>query len=134
MRSRQELAEGLQRRGVPAEIVNDVLAEFAQRGLIDDVRFAEAWARGRLALQPSGALRLRHELMRKGVSREIIDRAVAAVMEQHGESELELAFAVARDRGPRYSRLARDVASRRLSALLQRRGFSADVIARVLRG
>jgi regulatory protein len=132
MRSRQELADRLRRNGVPAEIVDELLVKLSQQGFVDDARFAQAWARGRLTLQPSGAIRLRHELMRKGVSREIIDRTVGAVMEEQGNSELELAFAVLRDRGPRYSRLPRDVATRRLHALLQRRGFSADVIARVL--
>jgi regulatory protein len=133
MRSRQELADRLRRNGVPAEIVDELLVKLSQQGFVDDARFAQAWARGRLTLQPSGAIRLRHELMRKGVSREIIDRTVGAVMEEQGNSELELALAVLRNRGPRYSRLPREVATRRLHALLQRRGFSTDVIARVLR-
>ncbi|HET6781456.1 MAG TPA: regulatory protein RecX [bacterium] len=133
MRSRRELAERLQRRGIPDGIVNDLLAQLSQRGLIDDTKFAQAWVRGRQALRPSGAVRLRYELTRKGVSREIIDRAIAAVMEEQGDSEFEVARAVARDRGDRYRGLPRQVADRRLSAYLQRRGFSADVIARVLR-
>ena len=133
MRSRRELAERLQRRGIPDGIVNDLLAQLSQRGLIDDTKFAQAWVRGRQAPRPSGAVRLRYELTRKGVSREIIDRAIAAVMEEQGDSEFEVARAVARDRGDRYRGLPRQVADRRLSAYLQRRGFSADVIARVLR-
>lgn len=133
MRSRSELADRLRRRGIPAEIVDELLVKLSQHGFIDDARFAQGWTRGRLTLQPSGALRLRHELRRKGVSPEIIDRTVAEVMEERGETELELALVVARDRSPRYSHLPRDVAIRRLHALLQRRGFSADVIARALR-
>jgi len=132
MRSRRELAERLQRRGIPAGTVNELLAELSRRGLIDDTKFAQAWVRGRQALRPSGAVRLRYELTRKGVSREIIDRAIAAVMEEQGSSELELAQAVARVRGDRYRGLPREVAGRRLATYLQRRGFSADVIAKVL--
>jgi len=112
--------------------VNELLAELSRRGLIDDTKFAQAWVRGRQALRPSGAVRLRYELTRKGVSREIIDRAIAAVMEEQGNSELELAQAVARVRGDRYRGLPREVAGRRLGTYLQRRGFSADVIAKVL--
>ena len=48
-------------------------------------------------------------------------------------SELALALAVAGSRAARYRGLSREVVYRRLGALLQRRGFSAGVIAQVLR-
>ncbi len=132
-RSRRELADLLGRRGIPSETVEELLEKLSQQGLIDDAKFAEVWVRGRLTLQPSGAVRLRQELLGKGVSREIIDRAIRSALAERGESELELALAVARSRAARHRGLPRVVQHRRLGALLQRRGFSAGVIAQVLR-
>lgn len=133
LRSRNELADRLRRRGIPSETIEELLAELVRRGVIDDARFAGAWVRGRLTLQPSGAVRLRQELRRKGVSREIIDQAVSSALSERGESELALALSVARNRAPRYRGLSHEAAYRRLGALLQRRGFPAGVIAKVLR-
>lgn len=132
LRSRGELMDRLRRRGIPGESVDALLSDFTRRGLIDDKRFAEAWVRGRLALRPSGKARLRQELLRKGISREIIDHAIAATMSEHGENEFALALTLARARARRFQGLPRETAYRRLGGLLQRRGFPAGVIARVL--
>ncbi len=130
-RSRRELADRLRRRGLPAEVVAAVITDLEHAGLVDDHRFADAWVRSRTALQPSGRVRLRYELARKGVAREVIDRTLRERLSEQDEDAL--AQDVARSRLRRYRGLSREVAARRLAGLLERRGFSTSVIARVLR-
>lgn len=131
MRSRRELADRLHRRGILHQTAEGLLDALEREGLIDDARFAAAWVRGRLALRPSGAARLRQELLRKGVSRDDIGRALGEMLSVRGEEEL--ALTVASKRLPRYRGLPPKVAYRRLGGLLARRGFSAGVVAGVLR-
>ena len=130
-RSRKELTDRLRRRGIAPDIVAATIADLERGGLVDDHRFADAWVRSRIALQPSGRVRLRYELMRKGVAREVIDRTLHETLSEADEGTL--ARDVARARLRRYYGLSREVAARRLAGVLQRRGFSTAVIARVLR-
>jgi len=131
MRSRQELASRLRRRGFSDETIRSVLTRLETAGLVDDVRFAETWLRGRMVLQPSGARKLRWELWQKGIARDVIERTIASALSSEGEREL--ALRVARARRSRYRSLPQKTAVRRLAGALQRRGFSAEVIAWVIR-
>lgn len=131
LRSRKELIDRLRRSRIAPEAIQAVVGELEQAGLVDDQRFAEAWVRGRLALRPSGQIRLRRELVQKGIARELIDRTLGETLGEHEEGAL--ALEVARTRLPRYRGVSRDVAYRRMAGVLQRRGFSAEIVMHVLR-
>jgi len=134
-RSIVELRARLRRAGAPLESAASVIADLTNDGYLNDLEFARAWVRNRLAVRPCGALRLRSELREKGVASSLIEQAIR---EASGEEEA----AVAEERRARdlvqrrlhaYARLAWDARIRRLAGLLQRRGFAAPTIARVLR-
>lgn len=131
LRSRQEIEQRLQRRGVSRATLESVLERLSDAGLIDDIRFARAWVSGRQALRPSGKIRLQRELRQKGVDSETIEQALREAFSE--SDEYQLALAVARARLRRYRGEAPDVAYRRLAGVLQRRGFSAGAITRTLR-
>lgn len=122
--SRAELAGKLAAHGA-SEDIQAVLDQLEQSGLLSDVRYAESYVAARLAR--FGTAKLRHSLRAKGVAEE----TVAAAVGEDPEAELGRAREVwrrkfaapPRDRGD-YARQAR---------FLQGRGFSADVIRRVLK-
>jgi len=131
LRSRRELEERLSRRDIAPATVRAVVERLAAEGFIDDMRFARAWVRGRLALRPSGAVRLRRELLRKGITSELIEPALREAFSE--SDERQLALDVARARMRRYRSDPPEAAYRRLAGVLHRRGFSADAIATALR-
>lgn len=131
LRSRREVEERLQRRGAAPEVRRAVIDRLSAEGFLDDARFARAWIRGRLALRPSGGVRLRSELLRKGVAGEVVDQALRESVPE--TEERALALEVARSRFRRYRRQSAEVAYRRLAGVLHRRGFSAGAIAGALR-
>ncbi|HEY6103864.1 MAG TPA: regulatory protein RecX [bacterium] len=131
LRSRREIVNRLTRKGYPAGIVSATVIRLESDGLLDDVRFAKAWIAGRLAVRPSGAVRLRRELQQKGVPRDIIEETLRAGLSEADERAQAVALAQARLR--RYRREPRDVAARRLAGVLQRRGFSSNAIVSALR-
>lgn len=131
MRSRRELTDRLRRRGFPDSLIDEVLTKLENAGLVDDARFAEAWVRGRVALRPSGAVRLRRELWQKGVARDVVEQTLAAALSPLDEEEL--AMRVAQARRQRYRTLPPRIAARRLAAVLHRRGFTTGVTVSVIR-
>ncbi len=129
LRSRAEVAARLRQRGFSPAVIDGVVANLAAEGLLDDVRFARAWAEHR-ALGQSGPARARAELRRKGVDPAVIDEAVRQVF---AGQEADLAAALAERHLPRLSGLPAEVRLRRLAGLLRRRGFSGGVITLLLR-
>lgn len=136
LRSRYELDQALLGKGVEAEAREALLLEFEKAGLLDDYRFALAWVHTRDRLSPRGEYLLRQELEQKGIAEVIIRRALQerkAEREEEGErSEFEQAQHLAKSREKLYTGLPREARERRIAAYLQRRGFSYEVIRRIL--
>lgn len=128
-RTKEELRRSLARRHVPDVAVDEVVERFQEVGLLDDAAFARDWV-------ASAGRRLRsrrvlgQELADKGVDRELIDEAMAEVTP---EDEYRVALRVAQRRLPGLEGLDRPARYRRLAGALARRGFDAQVVARVVR-
>ena len=118
----------MRRRGAPAPVAAEVLADLTARGYLDDAAFAHHWIATRSA-RGYGPARLRAELRARGVAGSLVDAALAA----QGDDELERARAVARRRLPALQRADRTRAATRLRDHLVRRGYSTAVVARVVR-
>ena len=118
----------LRRRGAPAPVAAEVLADLTARGHLDDAAFARHWVATRSA-RGYGSARLRAELRARGVAGSLVDAALAA----QGGDELERARAVARRRLPALQRADRTRAAARLRDHLVRRGYSAAIVSRVVR-
>jgi regulatory protein len=123
--SRTEMARKLGPLGTEDE-VNTELDRLVELGLLSDARFADAFVRAKA--RRFGASRLRVELARRGVSPDLIGEAIE---EGCGDSELERARDVYRRKFATPPEDAREWA--RQARFLQGRGFSTDIIRRVLR-
>ncbi len=134
-RSTAELRARLRQRRVPDPQVRTVLDDLTQAGYLNDLAFARGWVAGRMASRPCGLGRLRWELREKGIAPAMIEQAIR---EAFGEEDLvsaeeRCARQLVSRRSAVYRRLAPEARRRRLAGFLQRRGFAAGTIARVLR-
>jgi len=109
--------------------VATVLERFAGVGLIDDTAYAEAYMRTGVGVRRRGSRSLRSELRVRGVAPEVIDVASAQVDE---DGERASAMALATRRAAALSRLAPEVARRRLTGQLLRRGFAPSLVSSVV--
>ena len=123
--SRAELARKLAPHGEPAEI-DAVIERMRELGLQSDTRYAEAFVRGKAGR--FGASRLRSELARRGIDRDLIDEAIAG---ECVESEADRARAVLRGRFTEPPADAREWA--RQARFLQTRGFASELIRKLLK-
>jgi regulatory protein len=124
-RSKAEIARRLRQKGVSESICEVVLHRLSRAGLLDDEAFARYWIRNREQFKPRGQYALRYELRQKGISSSIIDALVQEV------DEAPSAYRVAMQRFIRWEHLERETLRRKLSAYLQRRGFSYGTIQEV---
>ena len=129
--SRRELTRRLERRGAPADVAAEVVAELAARGYLDDEGFARWWAQARGQGRRVGSMRLRQELLAKGISGELAAAAVAAAFAE--TPELDRALDAGRRRLAALSRASRGRVPARLADYLLRRGYPPSVAARVVR-
>ncbi|OGD74486.1 MAG: hypothetical protein A2Y64_01910 [Candidatus Coatesbacteria bacterium RBG_13_66_14] len=119
----RELATKLERRFGPG-VVGTVLAGLVERGLLDDRRFALAFARELSNREPCGERLIRVKLAGRGVESVIIGEVLAEL----ALDEEELVEEAARSKLPTLAGLDREAAARRLLSHLERRGFRPDLI------
>ncbi|MGH7912161.1 MAG: regulatory protein RecX [Candidatus Dormibacteraceae bacterium] len=115
-----ELRRKLRQRGCPEERIDAAIARAQELGYQSDVDFAASLVRTRSTSR--GRLAMAADLARRGVDREAAGDALAGVTP---EDELTTARAIA-------ARMP-SIEAGRLGGRLQRRGFSSEVVRRVVR-
>ncbi len=123
----REIEDRLRRKGIDKDTAEQVVADFAKIGALDDRLYAEAYVNQAIRLSAKGAYRIRQELYAKGVARSIIDDVLADTSE---DTEAALSEYI------ESHRLCENISSRRdlekLKARLARRGFSPSEIRECL--
>jgi regulatory protein len=123
--SAYELANKLKTHTDEAGDIPALISEFKERGWLSDVRFTEQLVRVRK--MKFGSAKIANELREKGVSDELIAKAVSDVE----ESELENAMGVWRKK---YNQPANDRNEwEKQARFLQSRGFGFDTIKALLK-
>jgi regulatory protein len=122
----QELQERLLRKGYEREVVQEVVEELKHLRYLDDRTFAREWVEMRLG-EKRGKILIRQELLKKGIDKEVIDDSIAEGFKKIASTEDELAWRAIEKRIPRYQKLEKSKAYRRIKDFLIRRGFSSEV-------
>ncbi|GCE10788.1 RecX family transcriptional regulator [Tengunoibacter tsumagoiensis] len=129
-RSREEVRRYLKRKETPPEIIDAVLVRLDALELINDQSFTEFWIDARERSSPKGAQAIKHELRQKGVKREVIDEMVT------DEQDEELALRAAEKKAISLIRqpdIDYKTFYNRLGSFLQRRGFSYEIVKKVVK-
>lgn len=123
-RSEWEIFSYLERKGSSPDLAQEIVYKLRSYRYVDDVSFAESWVRNRRQLKHTSKRKLRQELLKKNVSREIIEHVLEADETTDEQTLVELV--AKKQRQSRY----RD--KEKLMAYLARQGFSYEDIKRVL--
>ena len=129
-RSRSQLERKLRQRGCEDDVAAKVLDRMTEVGLVDDEAYAQMLVRSRQTDKGLARRALAHELRKQGIDPEIADEALGQV--GAGDERLRAEQLVAKKlrsmRG-----LAPDVQTRRLAAMLARKGYSGEVAWPIVR-
>lgn len=123
-RSQSELERRLERKGYSREVVDIVIKYLARLGYIEDKAFARYWISCRAGKR--GSYGLRKELLEKGVDTAVINESLA---EFGPEEEFNSALKMAQKK---IALCGGTCPYPRLTSFLKCRGFSYDVINRVV--
>lgn len=125
-RSDAELRSKLQSHGCDLPTQNRVIETLKAQGLLDDRAFAAYWTENRDSFNPRSRSLTRLELQKKGVAKEVIEKAVGII-----EDDDSAYRAASRHvKSMRWS--DREQFRRRLGSYLERRGFGYAVINNTL--
>ena len=116
-----------------AKQVEAILEKLTRNGLLDDRSFAETRARG-LHRRGTSAKGIRADLSAKGVAAGLIDSALAKLADDSADPETRAAITYARKRrlGPYRNAAQRAEKRDRDMAALGRKGFSYDLVRRII--
>jgi regulatory protein len=125
-RSEREVRQRLRRRGITPAVIDETVQRLRESHYLDDAAFAQFWRESREALSPRSGRLIRSELLSKGVA------SATATTTVEGLDDEEAAYRAASKRLKAHRSDDYDLFRRRLGGFLTRRGFSYDVIRRVL--
>lgn len=131
-RSTKEIEKKLKEKGYDPLIINQVIERLSEYGYLNDVAFAESFIKEKQNFKKAGKRMLKRDLYQKGIEKETIDQLIEDNVSDEDEYEraLELAlkksssFSTNENRNSKY---------RKLSGLLARKGYSYDIISKVIR-
>jgi regulatory protein len=126
-RSEAEVWLRLRQRGFAGDVAEEAIAELKRQKLIDDAAFARFWTEERLSFKPKSKQLIKLELRQKGVASQTAEGATADLDDEASAYE-----AVAK-RAQRMSSLDYEEFCRRMSGHLRRRGFSYEVVGKVVK-
>ena len=125
---RVELTRKLRQRGAPVELIDTALERLAQEGLLSEARYLESFV-GYRARAGYGPLRIREELIQRGLSRADVEQALrdsGIDWREQLEQTWRRKFA---------GQLPGDARERaQQGRFLSYRGYPLDLIGRLLRG
>ncbi|WMT39135.1 RecX family transcriptional regulator [Paenibacillus sp. D2_2] len=124
-----EIASRLKEKGWSEDTIGDVIERLIQERWINDAAYAQEWAGQRLRSRGKGKAWIRHELRQKGISKPLIEEALGQVSE---EDEYDSAMQLAQRKWRTTSGETADK-KRKIGAFLMRRGFSGQLVGKVVR-
>jgi regulatory protein len=135
--ARQYTARNLRRKLVqkgfaPAE-ADSAIERLIANGILDDARYAAAFARGKLLGPGASKRRIKQQLYQRGIQGDVADAAIDAVIE---DESVDLEAVVEKDARKKLASLAGlepPIIKRRLYSHLARRGYNIDEIIAVMK-
>ena len=128
-RSEKEIFQALKRKDFQESHINKAIEYCKENKYLDDMAFAKSFVNDKINLSKLGVDRIRYELILKGISKDIINRVLIVDKDE----QFELAKDLAEKRIKSYKNDSKNAVYRKLGGYLQRRGYSYDIVSRVLR-
>lgn len=130
-RSEKEFRDRLRKKGCSEDVIERIASDLKKEGLLGDKNFAKLWMKMRSQGAAGRGLSLiKMELICKGVDRDLVCETADKLKD--GLDEEDTARQLLRRRRRSIEGMDRQKARARLYGYLRRRGFSSEVIWKVL--
>lgn len=129
-RSKKELIDKLKKKKFSDKVIEEVVGNLAGYNYINDNDFALNWAENRIRSRHIGPMILRSELLKKGISKDIVDKTLKEIYNKY--SERSLAIDALNAKAGLLKDIPEEKKKRRLYGFLMQRGFSYEIINEIL--
>lgn len=129
-RSTTEIRPYLRKHGYDDDVSEDVIKRLCDLKLVDDEDFVSRWIIERAAYKGLGKIRLRSELIRKGLEKSLIDSKLSELYDD--ELEYERALDISEKKIDQLEGVEPITAKRRLGQFLTSRGYNNETILEVV--
>lgn len=127
-RSEKEIRERLERKQFDPMIIDQVIEKLKDDKFLNDEDFARWWAEQRQDFKGKSKYVIKQELAAKGIERTTIDKTLTDAKE-----DLETAKDLLARKSRLFSQYTGDEYTKKVVGFLQRKGFSWDIIQKVLK-
>jgi regulatory protein len=125
-RSEFEIKQRLRRRGFEPDTITEVISLLYKNNILDDMAFAAYWKNSRESSNPRSKSIIKNELLRKGVSKEIVNEIIGDVNDEEG------AYKAGKKKLKALGDKPYEEFRNRLYNYLKWRGFSYDVVSKTM--
>ena len=130
-RSEKEIRDKLKQRGYEDNYIENTIEFLYKYHYLNDYEFGKFLAKDKQSFKKAGKRVIMSELYQKGVDKEIISEIIDEVIDP--DEELQRALELAEKKAVSYKNDDRNAKYRKLSAFLARKGYSFDIISKVLK-
>jgi regulatory protein len=130
MRSVHEMKQYLEKKEKEQKHINEVIYELLQQGFLNDQEFAHAYIRSKQLTLMKGPLKLKQELLQKGVNDAVIEAALASFSEEVQKEKI--VTWLKKQQSKKSSKVSSKAFKEKLSNQLVTKGYSQRVIVEAL--
>ncbi len=136
IQSEKELRLKLLRKKYEKEMINEVIEDLKQKGLIDDYKFALIYSEEKIRIKLWGEQKIKGELIHKGISSEIISQIVEEKFPPENKFENAVQLALKKIKSLSHKKLDKRKLAQRIYSFLSSKGYdystSREVVEKVL--
>ena len=130
-RSIKEIVLKLSQKGYEEDIINNTIQYLKKYNYVDDAHYAQSFCKDKINMKKLGQKRLKTELQAKGIDQSVISEVLEDLLDE--EKEYENALLLAKKKlSSSYKNDEFNAQYRKLSGFLSRKGYSFNLIAKVL--
>lgn len=134
--SEKELKIKLQQKKHKNELINEIIKELKEKELLDDYKFSVIYAEEKIRLKLWGEKKIRSELIKKGISSEIISRVTDEKFSVTNNLENAIELASKKLKSLSYKNLGRRNLAEKIYTFLASRGYdyqtSREAVEKIL--
>ena len=124
-RTNKEIVDWLNKKEASEDVQKDILQKLVKLKLLDDLAYAESFIRTRVLLKHRSVRVLKIELAQKGISKDLIEKALLL----NEVDEKKAAQELIRKNIWKWKRYDTRTRKRKIHEFLSRKGFTFDVIS-----
>ncbi|WCK57059.1 RecX family transcriptional regulator (plasmid) [Aneurinibacillus sp. Ricciae_BoGa-3] len=130
-RSKGELNTKMKQKGYEPNIMDKAIEKLVYYGYLNDYDFSKQLVHDRQKFKKAGKNLLKQELYHKGVDKEVIEQVLQESVNE--EEEYQQAYELTEKKAKSLSNDDRNAKYRKLTGLLARKGYSFDIISKVIK-